>query len=261
MVWLCLRPGHELSMQQLFLAAAAGNIVASDEDIPTRSLEFVAASNQSLELSNADWGTYDRSKFAISLWARRKGDNSSDGLFSKTQSFQWEFNIRFEFWRQIAVETFNETSNGTLLTPAEYDAGAGYEVDNWYHILVTFDASASAGDVLQLWIDGTRITSFATNTQPVGNVSERTSRVRIGRQGDDSYPANAYVYQPALFSGVHPSVSDLRTAEGKPRDIRGLSGLHCLLHTTADSTLEDDEILATNWTNNNAVAKYAGIPA
>ena len=229
------------------------------EDVPNRALEFTSSSAQSLELSNADWGTYNRSKWAISLWAQRKSDLSSDGLFSKTQSFQQEINVRFDFWRQIAVETFNETTNGVLTTPAEFDPGAGYEAGYWYHIFVAFDAAASSSDVLQLWVDGTRVTSFASETQPVGNVSERTSRVRIGRQGDDSYAANAYVYQPAFFSGAIPNISDLISG-GAPKDIRELSGLYSLLHTTADSTLEDDEVIATAWTNNNSVSKSTLVP-
>lgn len=237
--------------QRLMLPAGFGG-----GEIPNRSLEFTATSNQSLELSNTNWGSYDRSKWAFSCWARRKSSLSTDTIISRGRidGATMEFNIKFDFWRQIRVETFNTTTNGVLVTPVESSAGHGYEAGSFYHILVAFDASLTAADRLQLYVNGVRVTSFATSTDPVGDVNTTMGITRIGRQTENSYAANAYIYQPAFFSGTIPALSNL-TSGGRPKDLRGKFGLWSLLHTTDTSTLEDDEIISANWTNNNTVVK------
>ena len=238
------------------------NVVAAVNDIPNRSLDFTAASNQSLQLSTANFGAYNKAKWAFSCWAQRKSDLSTDAIFSigNSSGVGEAIFVKFDFWRQIAVTTDNVTTAGQLVTPTEFSAGSGYEAGNWYHIYVTFDASLTAADRLQLIVDGTRITSFATQTNPDGNIKTITGLVRLGRQAEDSYAADAYIYQPAFFSGVIPNVSSLRSGSS-PVDLRGMSGLWSLLHTTASSTLEDDEVISTNWTNNNTVIKSSTVPA
>ena len=230
-------------------------------DVPNRSLDLVSASSQSLEQSDANWGSYNRNKWAVSCWAQRKGDITNDSLFSKYGSgaSNQEIEIRFDLFRAITVHTGNATTNGTISTTQYFSAGSGFEVGNWYHIYVTFDASRDAADVLQLIVGGTRVTDIQSETQPIGNIKTSTTPVRIGRQSEGSAPANASIYQPAFFSGVIPNVADVINA-GNPVDIRGETGLHSLLHTTDSSVIAADEVLASAWTNNNTVTKSELIP-
>ena len=231
------------------------------EDVPNRSLEFTAANSESLELSSANWGSYNRNKWAFSCWAQRKGDVTNDSLFSKYGSgtSNQEIEIRFDLFRAITVHTGNATTNGTISTTQYFSAGSGFEVGNWYHIYVTFDTSRAAADVLQLIVDGTRVTDITSETQPVGAVKTSTTLVRLGRQSEGSAAANAYIYQPAFFSGTIPTMGNL-VSGGSPRDIRSVTGLYSLLHTTDASTLENDEVIGTNWTNNNTVVKSTTVP-
>ena len=47
---------------------------------------------------------------------------------------------------------------------------------------------------------------------------------------------------------------------GKPKNVTGLSNLHFLMNTNIRDTLEDDYVLATNWTNNGSIVKSLIVP-
>lgn len=104
---------------------------------------------------------------------------------------------------------------------------------------------------LKLWIDGTQETPSSSTIQFKGRVNNSTEDIRIGsRDGNQFFDGK--IYELAFFSGNLPATSDIRHPDGTPKDLRDLPGLKA--HLTVDcGDVTKDEMLATNWINNNGV--------
>lgn len=107
---------------------------------------------------------------------------------------------------------------------------------------------------MRLWIDGVE-DSPVTETDPVGTPVVSSSGVRQGTGFD------GLLYQPAMFSGTLPDITNVyNSSTSKPKELKTLPGLFSLLPTDTIDVLEDDFVIATNWTNNNGVIKSTTIP-
>lgn len=231
-------------------AGAAGNI-------PTHSLDFESSSSQYLTLSSADWGGYDRSKYGISVWVKLESAARDAMILIKggVGAADSEFFFAFDTNGSIEARSYVGGSiNGRIVTTNTFNS-----TSDWYHLYYQFDSAASSSDRMRLWVNGTEITSFVVDTNPNSNTNTGTGVVRMG-----IYPAltNAFdglMYQPCFFSGTLPTIGQLYDA-GSPVDVTGLTGLWSLLNTNATNPLEDDYVLATNWTNVNTVVKSTTVP-
>lgn len=237
-----------------FINMLAGPIAGEEvlfPAVPKSSIDFEASSSQYLELSNANFGSYDHAKFALSVWVKRESTGALMPIVAKRTGGN-EFQLIFESAGNITLRTF-DASNGEIKTTATYNS-----TSVWYHILAHYDGNnATAGDRMRLWVDGTEITSFATDTNPNGAVASAGGSVRIG--GFSSSYFDGLIYQPAFFSGSLPAIGSVYNA-GAPMDISGLTGLHSLL-SCKWGDITKDQILAANWTNNNAAVSSLTVPS
>ena len=241
--------------QNIGIRASSGG--AGGLALPDRSLSFTRTSGQYLTISNSSFGTFDRSKFAVSFWFKRTNTTGAfHVLYSKAlggtqNSFficLYNDNLYFAGYENGAADV------GTLITTATYTS-----TTNWYHVLAYYDsANATATNRMRLWVDGSEVTSFSVDTAPNNPVFAGTDPVRIAATGAGT-EFDGLIYQPAFFSGSLPTIAEVYNA-GAAKDISSISGLHSYLHTTNSSTLEDDYILASDWTNNNSVIKNTSIP-
>jgi len=147
------------------------------------------------------------------------------------------------------------TANGQLISTATITDA------NWHHILVHFDsANATAGDRMKMWIDGTEVTAFDTDTNPTAAAANSVAAHRIGANGPGTNAFDGLLYNAAFFSGTLPAVTVVRNATtGKPEDVSGATGLWSWLDFVGDS-LVSDGVLTADWTNVNTVTSSTTIP-
>lgn len=222
---------------------------------PNHSLDFEYSSAQSLSISKANFGTFDRAKFAVSVWLKAESFFTGGPIFHQyvpgTRSFSlvWAGGGTFD----ISTSSDGSTATGRLVTSAAFNS-----TSTWYHLLFHYDsANATAGDRMRLWINGTEITSFGSDVNPSSPVYDSSDDIRIGEYGGAGY--DGLMYQFAFFSGHLPSISDLYNA-GSPLPIRSLPGIHSMLEVK-NGVVTDDYVLTPNWTNNGGVSSSTTIPS
>ncbi len=231
------------------------------DDIPflaSRSMDF--ASSKFLDMSDANFGAFDHSKFAISIWYKLSTTGVMRYMWTQgNNTLNFSFLLRFntsDKLEALSVEP-NFIIGGRLTTTATFT-----DTTNWHHILYHFDlANATPGDRMRLWHDGVEITAFDTDINPTLEPRDSPATVVIGSDSTGIVNFfNGKLFQPAFFSGSLPDISEVFNA-GAAKDVTGLAGLHSLLNTDSVIALEDDFVLATNWTNNGGVAKDADVPS
>lgn len=215
-------------------------------------------SNQYLSMSNANWGSYNRSKFAIAGSFRIDGlsspsyyamiaakeDNPSgreyrvfvqnDGTFT----FQWFLPFRADN---------RSTSSGAIVA------------SNWYSFLVHFDEAATQ---TAMWLNGSAVGS--SSSEPTEAVNTTSFDVQVGAtraSGSVESLFDGLIYSLGFFSGSLPTPSDIFDGtSGKVKDFTGLSGLYSYLTCDGASPIYDAVKGATAWTNNNAATASSTIP-
>ena len=231
--------------------------VSAGVPLANRSMDF--ASSKFLDMSDANFGAFDRSKFAISVWYKLFTTGAQRHIWTQGSSVNdISFQLRFSASDKIEVFALDVPTNidGQLTTTATFT-----DTTSWHHILCHFDsANATPGDRMRLWHDGVEITDFETDNNPTAPVQDSAASVVIGSDSNGtSNFFNGKLYQPAFFAGSLPDINDVFNA-GAAKDVTGLLGLFSLLNTDDVVPLEDDFVLATKWSNNGGVAKSVDIP-
>ncbi len=231
-----------------YTAAAGGG------SVPSKSLDFELDSSQSLNITSANWGSYDRAKFAISLWFNKETNSTSTMLY-KGNATNHEFRLEFATGNLLQFTTYasdGTTINGRLRTTASYSTGT------WRHVLIHFDsANATAGDRMRMWVDGSEVTAFDVDTNPTEAANTNAHPVYYGARVAASY-YDGLIYQASFFSGTLPAIGTLYNA-GDPMSVDGMTGLWSTLDVAGD-VVESDGVLAANWTNTNTVVSSATVP-
>lgn len=238
---------------------AMGQVVANQQPfeqvLPTHALSMNGV-NQYLLMSDANFGSYNRAMFSFSTWFKRAGVGATIGLISHGSGANKSWEIRFTAADKIQISTNSaaSTADGNLITTATYSDTASY-----HHLLFRFDsANATAGDRMRLWIDGSEVTTFDTDTNPTTSVYDTPDDVYVGALGG-SNTFNGLIYQATIFSGVLPSISSLYNA-GSKRPILLTPAVQSLLDVNGGSVITDAARVA-NWTNLNTVTASATIPS
>lgn len=206
-------------------------------------------------MSDADFGVYDRAKFAVSFWYKLESTGTTrfpiaHGAGAANMAFEIRFSSADKI--QIQTQTAASTPDGNLVTTATYTDTASF-----HHFLFHFDsANATAGDRMKLWIDGAEVTSFDTDTNPTAAIYNTAGDITIGDQGGALF--DGLLYQFAIFSGTLPAIGTLYNA-GAPMDIRLLTGLYSLLDVSGGD-VTTDYVLTPNWTNVNTATASSTIP-
>lgn len=228
---------------------------------PNRSLDFEASSLQSLSMSGTNFGVLDSRKWTCHFWFKLKSTGSLKFLVHKANpGFSSPLAILLTSTGQIDIRVSDSGGiKGRLVT-----TGTWTSTTTWHQLVVYWDsANATEADRLQLWVDGSRITTFNTNTQPAQDtdMNDSTSAsMFIGAQNGSSAFYDGLLYQLAFFDNALPDIATLHNS-GSPVDLRGMAGSKSLLHTNDVDDLTDDYVLAAGWTNTNGVAKSTDIPA
>lgn len=227
--------------------------------IPTQSISLVRASSQYLSMSDANFGAYDRAKWAISTWVKRASTGATMGIMNQLSAGggQRAFQLIFTGANKINIATYVDGTvvDGELITTATYTNTSAY-----YHILFWYDsANATAGDRMRLWVNGVEVTLFDTDTNPTAAIFNSTTDVGVGdSQSSGGSPNDGLIFQNAFFSGYLPTVSQVYNA-GSPLPVTNITGLWSVLDV-AGGDVTSDGVLVAAWTNNNGATASSTIP-
>ncbi len=242
--------------KQTLLRAMMGQ---SGADFSSKSI-LLNGIDQGLKISDANFGSFTATKFAISAWVKFDviaGANhgviyQADGTGASNMSFGLVVSASGYIWLRI---------NGGV---AQLEASAEQmTTSNWYHLTAWYDsANTTADDRIRLWVNGVEPVTYSTRTNPSLNLAANnsTADVRIGNNDDNDLGTiwlDGFVDDVAFFDNVLPSASSIYNS-GKPDDISAESGLHSYLNF--ETNVVADEILATDWTNLGTTATSTDAP-
>lgn len=245
-------------MSILMRDAGILNTPQGSSGVPTQSISLVNASNQFMSMSDANFGVYNKAKFAVSTWIKKTtASGLAFGIMCQMGAAgQRAFTISINASDKINIRTYVDGTNidGELLTTATYTA------TTYYHILFWYDsANATAGDRMRLWVNGVEVTAFDVDTNPSAAIFDSTSNVAVGASSSaGASAADGLIYQHTFVSGSLPTIGQVYNA-GAPLSITGLTGLFSVLDV-AGGAVTHDGVLATAWTNNNTATASSTIP-
>lgn len=238
------------------LIGAAGQVQGTP---PEFAIDFESSSSQSVSISNANLGSFNRSLFSVSWWYKRESIDAAMSMYSKGAGANLEFQIKFFASNKI---DFICRTAGTPQFPRLTTTATFTDTSSYHHLYAIYDeANATTGDRMILIHDGSEITVFDTDTFPNDPVQSASGNAIVGAQDDSSSYFDGLIYQAALFDGSKgalPSINDLYDS-GSPLPVTGIASLHSLLDV-AGGDVTSDPIIGLNWNATNAPTSSATIP-
>lgn len=217
---------------------------------PYQSLNLVRASSQSLTMTNTNFGSRSRNTFAISGYIKLASLGNNQPIISQDNgSNQLSFIVSIDSSNRL---DFGVSNNGANTSFGRLVTNTTCSVNVWYQFMIHYDGNnATAGNRMRMWLNGDEQTSFATDTNPNGDVFNSTGPYNIGGLGDffDGKIAALTVYDNSL-----PSIAEVYYTD--PRVVTGAKSLL----DVAGGDVTSDYFLATNWTNNNGVTASMDMP-
>ena len=151
-------------------------------------------------------GAGNRRKFTISAWVKR-GSNLGANSYIFDARVDGSDNAPFQF--NTSDQIFFRTKVG----------GTSYfiqtnrvfrDVSAWYHLVIVYDNTlGTAGDRIQLWVNGVRETSFADSTMPNQNTDTTVNNASVvqtvGSEGGGASFFDGYISEFVLLDGTADS--------------------------------------------------------
>ena len=192
------------------------------------SLRFDDGSTDRLRRTPSSAG--NRRTFTFSTWVKRSALGSDNrSLICATVDDGNKTMLRFTDSDELRFVRF--TSGGAtnqLITNAKFR-----DVSAWYHIVIAVDTTNStAGDRLRLYVNGSEITSFSTESQPTQNYDydiNNTEEHNIGYGTDnnnhlfDGYMAEVVLIDGSQLDPTSFGEFDEDSSIWKPIDVSGLT--------------------------------------
>jgi len=169
--------------------------------------------------------------WTMSMWVKRGVLGTDQRVFSCDDSSDGDPD---NYWRfksddTLQVNIYNSSAIGNLVTNRKFR-----DCSSWYHVCVIWKSGDSTStDRLQLWVNGTRETSFSATTFPSQNANSITASqvIAVGRRnyaGEQHF--DGYLAEVVFLDGVTASpVDTLGEFDSdsptifKPKDPSGLS--------------------------------------
>ncbi len=228
-----------------------------------RSLRFNSADSAYLNRTPASAG--NRKTWTWSGWVKRSGFGSNQYLFNGAFNSSNQTNIQFYPSSSETLNIFSNLSGATVLnlvtTQVLRDPSA------WYHIVVSIDTTqATSSNRAKLYINGSQVTSFSTETYPSQNAD-------LNINDSVSHSIGAYITPSVFFNGYLTEINfidgqaltpssfgetDAITGRWKAKSYGGTYGTNGFYLNFADNsgttstTLgKDSSGNGNNWTPNN----------
>jgi len=166
---------------------------------------------------------------------------------------------------EIQIRNGTSGDNGTYLKRTSN--AVLRDVSSWYNIIVIFDSTnGTADDRLKIFLNGERITSFASTAgvvpeNYVTQIGVNNAAVEIGRNTSGAHYVDGYLAEVVLVDGTAQATTDFGEFDEdsgiwKPIDVSGLTagtnGFY--LDFEASGNLGNDAFGGTDFTENNIAA-------
>ena len=228
-----------------------------------RSLRF--NDDDTAYLNRTPSGAGNRKKWTWSCWVKRSTVGSSKTLFMAGTNGVNDCEIYFstDYFRFL-----NRTSGSanTLI-----DTNAFYrDVISWYHFVVVWDtAQSNADDRVKIYVNGTQVTSFSTNTRPsqntdshINNNIEHRVGARTTNNTDnfDGYMAEINFIDGQAYDPSYFGETNALTGQWNPKKYVGSYGTNGFYLNFSTNTLGTDRSGNSNdfTPNNFSVVAGAG---
>jgi hypothetical protein len=216
-------------------------------------------------LSRTPASAGNRKTWTWSGWVKRSGFGSNQYLFNGASNSSNQTNIQFYPSSSETLNIFSNLSGATVLnlvtTQVLRDPSA------WYHIVVSIDTTqATSSNRAKLYINGSQVTSFSTETYPSQNAD-------LNINDSVSHSIGAYITPSVFFNGYLTEINfidgqaltpssfgetDAITGRWKAKTFSGTYGTNGFYLKFADNsgitatTLgKDSSPNGNNWTPNN----------
>jgi hypothetical protein len=220
------------------------------------SLRFNSGSSDNLERT---FGTpTSGTTWSINFWVKKASNGSAINLCSRLVDGSNEDRIRFTSGDALEWSVYKSGSYaGQLVTTQLFRDNSA-----WYNILCVWDTSnATAGNRMRMYLNGSEITAFSTDTNPTQNTTSlfnaSGSNHRIGSVTSGEY-FNGYMSDVALVDGqaLTPSSfgqTDSATGIWTPLPFTGTFGTNGFFLKFANSAAlgTDSSGNGNTWTVNN----------
>jgi hypothetical protein len=228
-----------------------------------RSLRFNSA--DSAFLNRTPSSATSRTVWTLSCWVKRSALTSNYTIFSAGTSAVTK--IAFEAdaagnGDSIRVFDYDGASfNGHKITTALYR-----DTSSWYHIVVAWNTAEAAADRIKIYVNGSQVTSFSTNTNAgTGSTSVNNNVLhRIGQRSDaasgyfNGYMAEIHLIDGQALTPASFGETDAITGRWKAKAYSGTYGTNGFYlkfadnsGTTSTTLGKDSSGNGNNWTPNN----------
>jgi hypothetical protein len=162
----------------------------------TNSLRFNSGSSDYLSRTPASAG--NRRTWTYSTWVKVCKFSQENNIISPNDGGSNRDTIRFEQNGMKLQIFFNNTSNGFLNTTQVFR-----DVSAWYHIVLAVDTTqATASNRVKLYINGSQVTSFSTETYPAQNYQTFFNLNSLHKIGQDASYSDSYAYFEGYMSDI-----------------------------------------------------------
>ena len=185
--------------------------------------------NDSAYMHKTPGSAGDQQKFTFSFWIKRSNieTGTTMTLFDTQADGDNQFKIRLNDNSTLTVESKVSDHNDSLITNQLFR-----DVSAWYSIIIAVDTTqGTASNRVKLYVNGTRVTSFATENYPAENLTtlvNAANKLYVGTSvGTDSF-YDGYLAEFCLVDGsqlAETSFGEFDSDSGiwKPIDVSGLT--------------------------------------
>jgi len=224
------------------------------------SLRFDDGSSDYLNKTPSSAGS--RTTWTWSAWVKRSDISPTNGMF---EAYEDSNNFTYIRFAPSYIRIFNRIGGSTK---AVYNTSAFYrDVSAWYHIVWIWDTTnGTAGNRSRLYINGTRVTNFSTETNPTSGEESwinNNDAHYIGSTGVPSLYFNGYMSEVCFIDGTALEPTSFGEFDSdsptiwKPIDVSDLTfGTNGFYLDFEDSSALGNDVSGNNndWTANNLTA-------
>jgi len=168
--------------------------------------------------------------YCISYWAKRTGFGATHYNVMSGGANGYDSTLRYTNYSsyQEAIQFYANGGPDNLITNAAFR-----DPTAWHHVFARYDSNASGGssDYMQLWVNGVRLTSFASSSMPSAGENSTLFDGNIIAVGGYNHSAtqwfDGYLAEVAASDGQDHAATDFGEYDDDgvwvPKDITGLT--------------------------------------
>jgi hypothetical protein len=192
------------------------------------SCRFDAGSDASMHKTPGSGG--NRRTWTFSAWLKRSSFTTNSHIFGADEdaSNRVEIRLHNETENYFRIELLSSASNSELQTTQHFK-----DPSAWFHAVVAVDTTQGvAANRVKLYINGTQVTSFRTETYPDQNTDysvNHTVQQMVGQSIRYDRPYDGYMAEVCLIDGSALAPTSFGEFDSdsptiwKPKDVSGLT--------------------------------------